>query len=240
MDAELEQYLELVRYACRFNEFYASIATEDPDSRNRPRFNQQWFPGLDGALAYAMVRRASPRRIVEVGSGHSTRFMAQAIADGGTNTILHSIDPQPRREIDALCTEVTRTPVQEAPSSVFDALERGDMLFIDGSHKSAPGSDVDLLLGHVLPRLSPGVFVHIHDIFLPEPYPPAWAWRAYNEQLVVAALLAGGSRFKILCPNAYLRRYHADRLVNLQAPLEPGAYEASLWLEVNEEIREPD
>jgi len=39
-----------------------------------PRRGQLWFPGLDGAAAYALVRRYRPARVVEVGSGHSTRF----------------------------------------------------------------------------------------------------------------------------------------------------------------------
>jgi len=46
-----------------------------------PRWNQDWFPRLDAAAAYAMVRRHRPARIVEVGSGHSTRFLARAVVD---------------------------------------------------------------------------------------------------------------------------------------------------------------
>ena len=65
-------------------------------------------PGLDGAMAYAMVRKFKPRRIIEVGSGHSTRFMAQAIEDAQLETELHWIDPQPRREIDEICSKITR------------------------------------------------------------------------------------------------------------------------------------
>ena len=53
-----------------------------------PRWNQDWFPRLDAAAAYAMVRNTRPRRIVEVGSGHSTRFMARAVADGGLGFVI--------------------------------------------------------------------------------------------------------------------------------------------------------
>ncbi|MGI9305159.1 MAG: hypothetical protein ACR2RB_21005, partial [Gammaproteobacteria bacterium] len=81
-----------------------------------------------------------------------------------------------------------------------------------------------------------GVRVHVHDVFLPFGYPGVWAGRGYNEQLIVAALLSGGDRFRILSPNAWLRRRHADALHSLNAPLTPGAHEASLWLEV----RRPD
>src|SRR5690606_15806406 len=40
-----------------------------------PRWDQDWFPRLDGALAYCLARSLRPRRIVEIGSGHSTRFL---------------------------------------------------------------------------------------------------------------------------------------------------------------------
>ena len=71
-------------------------------------------------------------------------------------------------------------------------LAPGDVLSIDSSHILMPGTDVDILLNRVLPALPAGVLVHIHDVFLPDDYPPAWSWRGYNEQLGVAALVQGG------------------------------------------------
>lgn len=216
----------------QFNDRFGDFHAEDPHNRNRPRFNQQWFAGLDAVMAYALVRLEQAERIVEVGSGHSTRFLRQAIVDSGAQTRLHSIDPAPRREIDEICDEVTRAKVESVSPDVFTDLHSGDVLFIDASHIAMPGTDVDFLFTQVLPLLQPGVRVHIHDVFLPYGYPGVWAGRGYNEQLMVAALLAGGSRFKILCPNAWLRRCHADSLRELNAPLTPGAHESSLWLEV--------
>jgi len=67
-----------------------------------PRWRQDWFPGLDGAVMYATVLDQRPNRIVEVGSGHSTRFMARAIRDGGFDCHLTAIDPAPRADIAAL------------------------------------------------------------------------------------------------------------------------------------------
>src|SRR5262245_31183128 len=67
-----------------------------PDAPPAPRWNQDWFPRLDAAAAYAMVRALRPKRIVEVGSGHSTRFLARAVADGGLDTRITAIDPEPR------------------------------------------------------------------------------------------------------------------------------------------------
>jgi len=66
------------------------------DRPPQPRWDQDWFPRLDAAAAYAIVRKTQPRRIVEVGSGHSTRFLARAVADGKLETEITAIDPQPR------------------------------------------------------------------------------------------------------------------------------------------------
>ncbi len=74
-----------------------------------------------------------------------------------------------------------------------------------------PGSDVDHLLNHRLPRLANGVVVHIHDVLLPDPYPVSWAWRGYNEQLLVAALLQGGS-VEPLFASHYVVTRMAERL----------------------------
>jgi hypothetical protein len=107
------------------------------------------------------------------------------------------------------------------------------MLFIDSSHVLMPGSDVDFLVNRVLPHLPPGTLVHIHDIFLPDDYPVSWAWRGYNEQLAVAALLSG-SRWRVIFASHFAAMHMADDVANSAAgahALEPGAFESSLWLE---------
>ncbi len=150
-----------------------------------PRWEQSWFPRLDAAVAYTLVRKFAPRRIIEVGSGHSTRFIARAIADGALTCRHTAIDPAPRADISELGVDVHRQRLQDvAPQDVAD-LQAGDFLLIDSSHILMPGSDVDFLLARVLPVLPAGVFVHFHDIFLPDDYPAAWDWRGYNEQLGV-------------------------------------------------------
>ena len=121
--------------------------------------------------------------------------------------------------------------VQQAPASVFDGLKSGDVLFIDSSHILMPGSDVDLLINGVMPRLKAGTLVHFHDIALPEAYPEQWWWRGYNEQNAVAALLAGG--YRILWASRYVfqnLRGEIDDSGLDALPLMPGAVECSLWL----------
>ncbi len=217
----------------RLEDFAANLeAIGADDPAPGPRWNQDWFPRLDAAVAYAMVRAAEPARIVEIGSGHSTRFMARAIADGGLITKLTAIDPAPRATIDALPITFERCTVHQADPGLITTLGAGDILFIDSSHIAMPGTDVDLLLNHLLPLLPQGVLVHIHDMFLPDDYPSSWDWRGYNEQLVVAPLLTSGA-WQPLFASRYIVTRHADRLnsgVLSRLPLPDGAFETSLWL----------
>ncbi|MCF8466753.1 MAG: class I SAM-dependent methyltransferase [Sneathiella sp.] len=197
-----------------------------------PRWQQDWFPRLDAAVAYYMVRDRKPGRIVEVGSGHSTRFMARAMLDGNLATKLTAIDPAPRAAIETLPVEVIHKTLNEAPTQPFSELESGDFLFIDSSHIAMPGSDVDTLFLEIFPALPAGVYVHIHDIFLPDDYPASWDWRGYNEQLAVAPLFLGGG-FDVIFSSAYAVSRMADavgRSVVSTLPLEQGAFETSLWL----------
>jgi hypothetical protein len=196
------------------------------------RFDQDWFPRLDALAAEAMVRRHRPRRIVEVGSGHSTRFLADAAAEVPGGVEIVCVDPAPRRPIDRLPVRHLAMTAQAADPAVWDGLCPGDILFVDSSHVAMPGSDVDRLFLDVLARLPAGVLVHVHDILLPDPYPPAWQWRGYNEQMLVAALITGGG-FDILFSSHWAATRMAARLAAGPCgavPLVEGAIEGGLWL----------
>jgi predicted O-methyltransferase YrrM len=199
----------------------------------RPRFDQAWFPTLDSCAAYALVRELAPARIIEVGSGHSTRFLARALADAGGAGAITAIDPAPRADIAALPrVSLVRQTVHGVDTAIFAALAPGDVLFIDSSHILMPGSDVDLLFNRVLPGLPAGVIVHIHDVLLPDDYPRAWAWRNYNEQLAVVPLLTGAT-YTPLFASHFARTRLADRLaasVVATLPTYPEGFPTSLWL----------
>ena len=195
------------------------------------RFAQDWFPRLDAVAAYALVREVRPARILEVGCGHSSRFMAQAIADGRLATALTCVDPSPRAPLAGLPLRHAARPFGPQDADAAAAFAAGDVVFIDSSHVVAPGGEVDRLLLDVLPRLPAGALVHVHDVFLPDGYPAAWAGRRYNEQTAVGALLGGGG-YEIV----FASRYVATRTDLLAGtfvetlPLAPGAPEVSLWL----------
>jgi len=220
--------LEHLAFIERYSQALEALGHEPPPA---PRWNQDWFPLLDAAAAYAMVRRFAPRRIVEIGSGHSTRFLARAASDGATGTTITAIDPAPRATLEGLPIEFLRMPVQQVGQAPFDRLAAGDFLVIDSSHKLAPGSDVELLMQHVLPALPSAIYVHVHDIFLPDDYPGHWEWRRYNEQAAVAPLLGNG--YEILFSSHWIRSRSPQQLargVLRRLPLLPTAIESSLWL----------
>ena len=220
-------FLALIEGLERHAEALGAIGRAPPPA---PRWDQDWFPRLDAALAFALVRERRPRYIVEVGSGHSTRFLAAA---AGGKTRITAIDPAPRAALDGLDIERLAVPVQEAGLAPFAGLGAGDVLFIDSSHVLMPGSDVDVLINRVIPGLPAGVLIHLHDVFLPDDYPRGWAWRGYNEQLAVAALLTAG-RLRPLFASHYAATRLAAALgagVVGRLPLVPGAVETSLWVE---------
>ncbi len=198
-----------------------------------PRWSQDWFPPLDAAVAYTLVRRRRPRRILEIGSGHSTRFLCRAVADGGLQTAITAIDPAPRAELEGLALTLRRETLPLDDMAPFRELEAGDLLLIDSSHILMPGSDVDFLLCRVLPLLPAGTWVQFHDIFLPEDYPVSWAWRGYNEQLGLVPLLQGGGwrvRFASHYVSTAMQAAVAASAVGRVAPV-PGAWNSAFWLE---------
>ncbi|NIA71673.1 class I SAM-dependent methyltransferase [Pelagibius litoralis] len=197
-----------------------------------PRWNQVWYPRLDAAAAYTMIRHFAPRRIVEVGCGHSTRFVAQAVRDAGLESEILAIDPAPRADLATLPVTLRRSVVQATPLAAFTDLQAGDFLMIDSSHILVPGSDVDFLFGRVLPLLPAGVIVQVHDIFLPDDYPGAWHWRGYNEQQALLPLLTSGG-WEVLFASHYAATRMTDRLAAgplAALPLPEGAWETALWI----------
>jgi predicted O-methyltransferase YrrM len=164
-----------------------------------------WFQALDAFMAYAVVATHKPKRVIEIGSGFSTTFIAAARNRWSPETHLTSIDPHPRAEIDALCNTVVRRPLEDADRRIFEPLDTGDVLFIDSSHRVFTNTDVTTLFLDVIPFLKPGVLIHVHDIHLPRDYPPEWSDRFYSEQYLLAALLLGGREcVEVFMPNAYI------------------------------------
>lgn len=230
VDALFERQMDAFREHVRaLHPFFAELQPLPAERIDdvTPFWNNGFFSGADAQVAYAMVRAHRPARVIEIGGGNSTKFLHHAIVRNGGGTDIISIDPMPRGPIDALCAEVIRQPLQRVALDTFDVLEPGDVLFMDGTHQVFRGTDSVAFFLHVLPRLAPGVRVHIHDITLPADYHDEFADRCYAEQYVLAALLLGGGAWRATLPVAYLHQ---------RGVLARGG--GSFWME-RAETREP-
>ena len=171
------------------------------------------FSHHDAIVYYCMVRHLRPARIVEVGSGYSTQLACLAAADTGTS--ITCVEPYPGDPLRGLDVRLLERRVQDVDMAEFESLRPGDVLFIDSSHVSKVGSDVNHLLLKVLPRLAGGVHVHLHDIFIPKEYHESWIRDLclfWNEQYLLHAFLACNSEWDVTLPVYRMFHLYHDRL----------------------------
>jgi hypothetical protein len=197
------------------------------------------FSRLDASMLAAVLRHFRPRRMIEVGCGWSSLVTARVnreYLDGSLH--FTCIEPYPPEflagGVDGI-SELIASPVENLELDRFLALEAGDVLFIDSSHTVKTGGDANFLYLEIVPRLAPGVVVHIHDMFLPFDYPQEWVFsgRAWNEQYLVQAFLSFNSTFRILLAVAWLSHLHPEVLAEV-LPDYPAAYGdggGSLWIQ---------
>lgn len=168
--------------------------SEETAAPPKVNWKNSFIPALD-AMSLMWAAGRSKSTFIEIGSGNSTIFVKRSLEHHGLGTHLVSIDPYPRVEINSLCDEIIRKPLEKMDLSIFDQLQPGDVLFVDNSHRSFMNSDVTVVMLDVLPRLKPGVLVGFHDIFLPFDYLKAWAGRAYNEQYLLGSYLLSNPEY---------------------------------------------
>lgn len=230
-----ESYAQLLRDFLKLTTFLLRIPLRQPKASPEPSWIHNWLDGFDTLALYGFVASRKPAIYLEIGSGYSTKLVRRAIRDHSLPTRLISIDPRPRAEVDALCDEVVRQPLEATDIARLAQLQSGDILFFDGSHRAFMNSDVTVFFLEVLPRLQPGVLVHIHDIELPYDYRPERAHWYYSEQYLLAAQLLAGPRYRVILPNAYVA--HEQDLLGIINPLWlqlPGVSfrGSSFWIEI--------
>ncbi len=189
-------------------------------------FHNEYFAGFDAAMYYALIRDLRPARIIEIGSGFSTRIADQAARrnrSGGSPTELFCIEPFPQPRLTDAMPDITliEKRVEDVELERFDSLQVNDILFIDSSHAVKFGGDVCRAFLEILPRLKPGVWVHVHDIFFPHDYPAQWLIDrriAFTEQYLLEAFLAFNRHFAIRAANHWLCLDHPDVVAELCAP----------------------
>jgi len=180
------------------------------------------FGSVDGEILYCMIRYFKPGKIFEIGSGYSTYLSAQAILKNKEyndhECELIAVEPYLNDVLKAGfpgLSKLISAKIQDVSLLEFGKLKENDILFIDSSHVLKIGSDVQYEYLDILPRLSKGVIVHVHDIFLPAEYPKEWVLKDYifwTEQYLLQAFLAFNDSFEVLWAGNYMHLKYPNKL----------------------------
>ncbi len=207
----------LRRHFPTFRSEYEQFPTTPAEEPGHFYLNNHLFDGMDALVAYCMVRHFQPHLLIEVGSGFSSRLLGQA-ATKNNNSALICIEPFPQEFLKhgfRGLHSLIENQVQDMDLDFFSQLGPGDVLFIDSSHTVKIGGDVNYLFLEVLPRLKPGVIVHVHDIFFPFDYRRDWVkeeLRFWTEQYLLQAFLAFNPEFEVLIANSYMAHKYLEDL----------------------------
>ncbi len=224
-----------------FEQFYTDI----PFSRTKqPGFRYYYgnifYGESDGIFLHSMIRKFQPKRIIEIGSGFSSACMLDTLDFlGRTDVSVTFIEPYPERlkanmqPVDFKRCTIIESGVQDVDATVFSTLQANDILFVDSTHVSKTGSDVNRVIFEILPSLPSGVLIHFHDIFYPFEYPRDWVLNSkgfgWNEAYILRAFLSHNPDFEIIAFNTFLQTFHAARFAaNMPACLENTG--GSIWL----------
>jgi len=172
--------------------------------------------------------------IIEIGSGFSSLVLNEGAAKNNGSALI-CVEPFPheflKQGFPGLHSLIQKK-VEDVELGFFSQLVSGDILFIDSSHTVKIGGDVNYLFLEVLPRLKPGVIVHVHDIFLPFDYRRDWVmekFRFWTEQYMLQSFLTFNSEFEVLMANSYLNHYHEEELKTVFPDL-PSYRGGSFWI----------
>jgi Methyltransferase domain len=204
--AQLKPFVDIINYPI-----------DQPENLTTYFYKNDQYPVLDAEFLFAAICYFRPKAMIEVGSGYSSLVTADVnrqILKHHLNFIC--IEPYPRQflidGVDGI-TSLVQKKVEDIDLSFFKKLESGDILFIDSSHVSKVGSDVNYLFFNVLPSLNKGVIVHVHDIFLPDEYPKTWVideGRNWNEQYLLRAFLQYNKDWEVIWASHFMGTRYID------------------------------
>jgi hypothetical protein len=211
---------------------------EQPPARLRYVLDNNAFNYMDGLVLYAMLRHIQPRRLIEIGCGHSSCAALDTNELFLENRIEYTfIEPYPQllytlvKDSDRERIHVIQQRLQEVDLEIFAQLEAGDILFIDSTHVSRLNSDVNRIFFEILPALKPGVIIHLHDIYYPFDYPLEWhqEGRVWTEGYLARAFLEFNPAYEILFWGSYLNHFHQEKILQ-HMPLGVKNAGGSFWL----------
>ncbi len=237
---EADQLALLAEFATFYEE---QPFSETPRDDFRFFFDNYWYGRADALFFYSIIRLFRPRHIVEIGSGFSSavmldtneRFMERSMR-------LTFVEPDSKRlrkllkEEDYNSVAIVERRIQDVDRDIVDQLAANDILFIDSSHVSKAGSDVNHILFELLPRLRPGVLVHFHDVPYPFEYPKQWfkLGLSWNEPYVLRAFLQYNTQFPVRFWNDFMMTFHSEaiqKLMPLCSEAPTFGVGGSLWLQ---------
>ncbi len=208
------EQIKLMEKFSKYSDELKEIPLNQTSDKKQYYYENDFFGQMDAIMYYSMIREFSPKKIIEVGSGYST--MIASLASKNTNTEISSIEPYPNEVLRSGLPNLTtliKDKVQNVELEFFKKLDKNDILFIDSSHISNIGSDVNYLMLEVLPNLKSGVLIHIHDWLFPNEYFLEWVLDRklfWNEMYLVHAFLIGNQSYEILLSNYHLITNHFE------------------------------
>jgi hypothetical protein len=218
----------------KFRSEYEKFPIKPTEGPKHFHLNNGLFDGTDALVAYCTVRHFQPRLIIEIGGGFSSLLLSEAAVKNNDSNLI-CIEPFPQeflRQNFLGLRSLIEKKVEDVDLDFFSQLGSGDILFIDSSHTIKIGGDVNYLFLEVLPRLKPGVIVHVHDIFFPFDYQRKWVmeeFRFWTEQYLLQAFLSFNSEFEVLMANSYLSHYYKEDLKATFSRL-PSLGGGSFWM----------
>jgi len=245
IEENADSYEQMLSTFLDYSDFLLKIPAHPPSASYRgPYWCNGYIPALDTVSLYCLLATLNPQRYFEIGSGHSTRFARQAITDHGLATRITSIDPHPRSDIDSICDEILRVPLEALDMTKFEELEEGDVLFVDNGHRVFMNNGPTVFFLDALPRVASGVNLGFHDVFLPYDYPPEWERLYYSEQYLLAVfLLFASKRYFVQLPAYHVSK--SEELFKILDLLWTSAnfigvetHGASFWLKLRSPLQE--
>ncbi len=242
VDLNIDRQFQLVQtFKAMRSDFPYDFLNAKENEKLRYRFTQRpQYRYSDVVFLYYVIRHVEPKRIVEVGSGASSAVMLDINDLYFDSSIkLTFIEPYPERLYGFLKDEdrnnarIITSKVQDVPMEVFQSLEENDILFIDSSHVSKVGSDLNHIFFNILPRLKKGVWIHFHDIFYPFELPMHWLLRGrfWNESYLLRAFLMNNDAYEVMLFNTQLHKKYRDWFENeMPECLIDEADTGSIWI----------
>jgi predicted O-methyltransferase YrrM len=234
---ELEQ-LKFIK-KLKYTEELRSLNLKEESKNYGFKIKNGSFENGDAEIYYQILRHIKPKKIFEIGSGHSTQICLEAIKknkeESGIDTNLTCVEPYENKWLEKLGINIIRKKIEDIDLDWSNELNAGDVLFIDSSHIIRPQGDVLKIYFEIIPMLKPGVIIHIHDIFTPKNYLKTWLvdyLRLWNEQYLMESMLMNNNKLKVLLATNYLKNHYYEEFKLCCPYMNDSIEPSSFYIEV--------